>query len=151
LRTYTQGDFWEQYPEVLSGASYLPPGNPAAAVTALGAPTAPCAEPTSLSVQEDAAALVCDNVPYLWMESAGAGWVEIPAAPARSVLISNGTLTLARATAECDGIAVSTTPVVDPSAFQTSCQAGLDPASAIALAAGPDGVLMWSGDSVNRL
>ena len=151
LRTYTQGVFWEQYPEVLNGVSYLPPWNPAAAVTPVGAPPAPCAEPTSLSVEDDAAALVCDTVPYVWTTSSGPSWVEISVAPARAALISGGTLTLAGATADCAGISVSKTSVADPTAFQTTCESGLDPASAVALAAGPEGIVIWNGDTLSRL
>lgn len=148
LRTYTQGTFWAQYPEVLDGVSYLPPTNSAAAVTPIGAPTAPCVEPTSLSVEGDAAALVCDTVPYVWSASSGAGWSEISAAPARAVLLSGETITLVRTTADCSGIAVSTTSVIDPGSLKTECLSDLDPSSAVALANGPEGVVIWSGDTL---
>jgi hypothetical protein len=149
LRTYTQGVFWESYADVLAGASYLPPADPASAVTPLGSRTAPCAAPTSLSVAGDAAALICGTTPYIWTEAPSPGWVEVSGSPARAALVAGDTLTLARITGDCPGTAFSTTPVADPTSFQTVCRPDLDPASAIALAAGPDGIVFWSGDTVS--
>jgi hypothetical protein len=149
IRTYTQGVFWESYDDVLDGASYLPPADPAAAVTPQGVRSAPCADPTSLSVDGDTAALICGTTPYAWAESPSPGWVEVPGAPARAALVTGDTLTLARITGDCPGMAFSTTPVADPGAFQTACRPDLDPASAIALSAGPDGTVLWSGDTLS--
>jgi hypothetical protein len=152
LRTYTEGEFWEAYPEVLPGKAYLPPGNGSAVASAAGAPAAPCTEPASLSVDGTTAALICDAQPYVWAAGSWPQWVPVPAAPARAVLVSGGTLTLARATADCTGVAVSTTSVTDPAAFQTTCQPGLDPAAPATLSADPSGgVVLWSGDTFTRV
>lgn len=150
LRTYTQGVFWEPYPEVLTGATYLPTADPIAPVTPIGAPPAPCAEPTSLSVSGSYAALLCDQQPYVWSAELGDSWVGIAAAsPARAVLVSNDTLTIARASAECSGLAISSTAASDRSTFTTSCQPDLDPSAPAVLAADPRGVVsLWSGDSL---
>lgn len=150
LRTYTQGEFWEQYPDVLAGASYLPTTDPTAVVTPFGAPPAPCAEPTSLSVSGPSAALICDQQPYVWSADLGDAWVGLAAAaPARAALLSNDTLTIARASAECPGLAISTTNIADRSSFSTTCRPDLDPSAPAVLAADPGGaVALWTGDAL---
>ena len=152
LRTYTQGTFWEPNPDVLIASSYLPPANPSAVATPIGAPAAPCAEPTSLAVDGNSAALICGTEPYVWSVATGAGWVKVAGAPARATLVADGTLTLARVTADCAGVAVSTAALADPSSVQTTCLLGLDQAGAIALASAPNGsVVIWSGDTLTPI
>lgn len=150
LRTYTQGEFWEQYPDVLADASYLPPTDPTAVVTPFGAPPAPCAEPTSLSVSGPSAALICDQQPYVWSANLGDAWIGIPAAaPARAALVADDTLTIARSSAECTGLAISTTSVADRTSFSTTCRPDLDPSAPAVLTADPGGaVALWSGDAL---
>jgi hypothetical protein len=152
LRTYTQGEFWEQYSETLTDASYLPPAGPSTPVTPIGAPPAPCSEPTSLSVDTDAAALLCDSQPYLWTPTLGASWLPVTTGPARAVLLSGGTITIAHGSSDCAGVAISTAPVTGAADLVTSCRPDLAADAASVLAADPAGsVLLWSGDTLLRL
>ncbi|WP_292834281.1 hypothetical protein [Microbacterium sp.] len=152
LRTYTQGQFWDPYPEALDGASYVEPTSDAVLVSAAGAPPAPCGGPSSLSVDGTTAALVCGTKPFAWSADLGPEWVEVPATPTRAAHVAGGMLTLARASVDCEGTAVSTTAVADPSALQTTCLAGVDPAAPAVLAADPrGGVVLWAGETLTRV
>lgn len=152
LRTYTQGDFWDSYPEALDGVSYVAPTSDAVLVSAAGVPAAPCNAPSSLSVEGTTAALVCGTTPFVWSADSGPGWVEVPATPTRAALVADGTLMLARATVDCEGLALSTTAVADPSALQTTCLAGVDPAAPAVFAADPrGGGVVWAGETLTRV
>ena len=152
LRTYTQGEFWSSYPEVLDSASYVAPTEAAALVSAAGAPPAPCDAPSSLAVDGTTTALVCGTTPYVWSPDSGPGWVEVPATPTRAAHVAGGMLTLARASVDCVGTAISTTAVADPSALQTTCLTGVDPAAPAVLAADPrGGVVLWAGETLTRV
>lgn len=151
LRTYTQGVFWEQYAGVLDGKSYLSVGDPAIPVTPIGAPPPPCAAPTSLSVDNTAATLVCDARTLVW-STGDAEWREVPVRPARAALLTDGTITVAHAAADCVGVAVSRAPLSELGAAQTTCVPGVDPAAAAALASDPrGGAALWSGDTLVRV
>jgi hypothetical protein len=152
LRTYTQGEFWGAYPEVLDDVSYVRPTEAAELVSTAGAPQAPCNGPTSLSVDGTTAALVCGTTPHVWSADTGTEWVEVSATPTRAVHVAGGTLTLARATADCTGTAISTASVTDPGALQTACLAGVDPAASATFAADPrGGVILWAGETLTRV
>ncbi len=153
MRTYTQGQFWEVSSDSLSGASYLPPADPAAVVSPLELPPAPCATPSSLSTTSSAAALVCDSQPYLWSAALGPDWVALDAAsPARATVVTEGALTIAHASADCGGVAISTMAIEDPNSVSTSCQADLDVTAPAVLASDPNGgLVIWSGEVLRRL
>ena len=59
LRTYTQGEFWEPFPEVLAAYRYVNLADPALVQLRAAASAAPCGDARGLRGQGEVAALVC--------------------------------------------------------------------------------------------
>lgn len=98
LRTFTGGEFWEPYADVLAASTYLAPQNPASVVTPAGAVAAPCPSPWGLRSSRGTVGLICDGTAY---QRAGAAWQPV-GTDAVAVAIRDGAVvavTAAQATA----------------------------------------------------
>ncbi|MFG6446510.1 hypothetical protein ACFXQA_14715 [Microbacterium sp. P07] len=147
LRTFTQGEFWQPYPEVLAASRYLDPADPASAVVRGTRMAAPCAEPASFRAAGDVVAVDCDGaVSVLGSSNA---WQPLPATGAVALAATGETVLTAAPAEGCAGVAVTrwsgegfatTTPL--------GCAADVDPAAPLAVAALDDGAVVWSGDRV---
>ncbi|TFV84139.1 hypothetical protein E4V99_03450 [Microbacterium sp. dk485] len=149
LRTFTQGRFWEPYPEVLAASRYLDPADPAVLVTPRGPIETPCADPRSVRSVGPTTALVCEGTAHV-LGSDGQ-WTPLATPDAAAVAISAETILIASRAAGCEGLAVtrlSGEGFTDPAAL--GC-AAVDPAAPVALAASGDTTFVWSGDSLTRL
>lgn len=149
LRTFTQGRFWEPYPEVLAASRYLDPGNPAVLVTPQGPIETPCADPRSVRAAGPVVALVCEGTAY----SVGADRAWVPLAPpgATALAIAGDVLIVAAQEEGCEGLAI--TRLTGPGfadAAAVGC-APVDAAAPVGLAASGDDVLVWSADTVLRV
>jgi hypothetical protein len=144
LRTFTQGEFWQPYPEVLAAARYPDLAQPASIVLPSGAVQAPCAEPSSFRAVGEIVALVCGGTVSVW---GGGDWQALPATDAVALTIDDGTVVTAARAAGCEGVAVSRW---SGDGFATSaplgCAADVDPAAPLAVAATADSALIWAGD-----
>jgi hypothetical protein len=144
LRTFTQGEFWQPYPEVLAVARYPQLADPASIVLPRGAVQAPCAEPASFRAVGDVVALVCEGTVSVLTDGE---WQALPATDAVALTIDDGTLVAAARTADCEGVALSRW---SGDGFATStplgCAAGVDAAAPLAVAATADSAWVWTDD-----
>ncbi len=98
LRTFTGGEFWEPYADVLAASTYLAPQDPASVVTPAGAVAAPCPTPWGLRSSRGTVGLICDGTAY---QRAGSAWQPV-GTDAVAVAIRDGAVvavTAAQATA----------------------------------------------------
>lgn len=102
LRTFTQGEYWESFPDALDGATYVTPGEPGGIATPAGVVAAPCGEPWGLRSAEGRAALVCEGVVQT-LE--GSDWTA-GADGATAVSVSADGVSTARATPDCAGLVI---------------------------------------------
>lgn len=149
LRTFTQGEFWEPYPEVLAASRYADPAAPSSVITPQGAVDAPCAEPRSVRAAGSTLALVCEATGYVL--GADRQWVPLPTLDAVALAIGGDRLVVAARAAGCEGLEISS---LSGDGFAQSAPLGcaaVDPAAPVAVAASGDGALVWSGDALLRL
>ena len=145
LRTYTQGTYWDSYPDVLATSRYLMPSD-ATVVTPDGPAAAPCAAPHGLRAA-DALALVCDGA--AWAQLPGADWVALPPTGVAAVAVVGVDVVVAHAGDACAGIALTRFAGGDGNAAEpVGCAEGADASAPTALAASGDSFLVWSGDSL---
>ncbi|WP_248240068.1 hypothetical protein [Microbacterium kunmingense] len=146
LRTYTGGEFWEPYPEVLAASRYLDSADPSLVIL-LGEPVpAPCPAPTGLRTSGDTAALICDGV--AWTRT-GANWTPLTPTGVAALTLVGPDIVLAHADASCDGTAVSRVAENDLAGPQpVGCAAGTDPASPTAVTIRDGDLLVWSRDAL---
>lgn len=149
LRTFTQGEFWEPYPEVLAASRYADPAAPSSVVTPQGAVPAPCADPRSVRAAGPTVALVCEATGYVL--GGDRQWVPLPTADAVAVAIGGDALVVAARAPGCEGLEISRlTGDGFAQATPLGC-AAVDSAAPVAVAAAGDGALVWSGDALIRL
>lgn len=144
LRTYTQGTYWESYPDVLAASTYLSAGT---IVTPAGPVPPPCAAPSGLRSSDQALTLLCDRV--AWIQLPGAEWSALPATGAVAVAVEGSDVLVAYGGAEeCAGLALTLYRAGDAAAAQPiGCAEVPDAASPTAIAITVDRVLVWSGDT----
>ncbi|NYF15541.1 hypothetical protein HDC37_000353 [Microbacterium sp. AK009] len=144
LRTYTDGEFWEPYPEVLAASRYLDAADPSVVVFPGEPVPAPCPAPTGLRTSGDTAALICDG--FAWVGT-GAEWTALAPTGVAALTFVGSDVLLAHADAACDGTAVSRVAAGNPTGFQPlGCAAGTDPAAPTAVTTLNGDVLLWSGE-----
>ena len=146
LRTFTQGRFWDSYPDVLAASRYLDPADPTAVVTPQGRLVAPCAEPTDVRAQGQVVVLVCDGTAY---ELAAGSWEPLPIPDVRAAAVAAGDILLASVESSCPGVAL--TRMEGGDAEPAGCAPDADPAAPLAIAGTADQVRLWSGDAILAL
>ncbi|MBA8816783.1 hypothetical protein FHX48_001876 [Microbacterium halimionae] len=151
LRTFTQGSFWEFYPEVLAESTYLNPQNPGQVVTPAGDVATPCASPTSLRSVSGTAAVTCDDGTASVLAD-DQTWSQLPISGALTVGLTSDTLAVATTDASCSGILVTRFATGDLSTPEASqCAEGTDPAQPVAVAPDDTATLVWAGDALVTL
>ena len=147
LRTFTQGRFWDSYPDALAASRFVALTDSATVQQPAGPVAAPCAEARGLRAQGDLVALVCDSTAYV--SRAGGEWVTLPAPDAAAVAIDGDAVLVAHSSDECNGLALTRYAAADPAQPEPpSCTEGADPSEVIAIAPTPSGVALWSGDTL---
>lgn len=104
LRTYTDGQFWEPYPDIFAVDTYALPGERAVVVDGAKI-AAPCATPWGLRSTGGVAALVCDGTAY---RLDGQAWTALSGG-ARAVAVTSGGVYVAQTDAACTTTATATT------------------------------------------
>lgn len=145
LRTFTQGQFWESYPEVLAASQYVDPADAGSIVRAGSSIAAPCADALSLHVAESALTTVCDGTAYVLDQDAE--WQALLATNVVAVNLDGGEVVVAHVSEQCDGVAVTRYTSAGEAAQDVGC-ADVEELNAPAAIAGSDGdILIWSGTS----
>lgn len=147
LRTFTQGRFWDPYPDLLARATY-PAGS---APTVLDSPSGeiplPCAAPASVRVGAQQTAVICEGVPYTRVGTGA--FAPLPLANAVALDVLGRETAVARVDAgACDGALSLSWVDAAGVVSATECVAGTDPAAPAAVAAFDDETVVWSGETV---
>jgi hypothetical protein len=150
LRTYTQGEFWEPFPDVLAASHHVSLTDPAVIQRPAGPVAAPCADARGLRADGDLVALVCDATAHI--SAADGEWVALPAPSAAAVAVAGTDVLVAHTTEQCFGIALTRYPGADPSQpGPAGCAEGLDPSQPLAIAPTDAGTLIWSADTLTLI
>jgi hypothetical protein len=148
LRSYTRGEFWESYPDVLVASRYVDVGDPATVHLPSGPVAAPCARAFGLQAAGDSVALQCDSAAWSWT---GAEWQRLPADNALALAFDDGDVVIAHTDGTCEGIALSRVNLGSPeTASLIGCAAGADASAPTAIDVEGDDVIVWSGEEVVR-
>ncbi|MCR2824246.1 hypothetical protein [Microbacterium sp. zg.Y909] len=140
LRTFTQGRFWEPYPELLERATYISPMEPGVIITADGQIDAPCADPWSFRSSGGAVALICDATAF---RLANEEWEPVVDA-AGTLALDGGDLLVAHSDTSCGGLSVTR---FGDQASSEGCLETSELGAVAAATAGPQTVT-WSGASL---
>lgn len=139
MRTFTGGEFWAPYPEVLASSRYL---DGSSAITPDGDIDAPCASPSNIRASGDTVAIICDATGYTLT---GREWSPLPAEDVDALYVSESTILVAHKAASCDGTTI--TSYAGTTASNLTCIAAANPSSPAALSASH----LWSGDEIFTL
>ncbi|AZC12332.1 hypothetical protein DT073_00130 [Microbacterium sp. ABRD28] len=146
LRTYTDGQFWEPYPEVLAASRYVDAADPSVVVFRGEPVPAPCPAPIGLRTSGDTAALICNGV--AWTRT-GAEWTALAPTGVVALTLVGSDIIVAHTDAACDGAAISRVTADNPAGVQPlGCAAGTDPGAPTAVTTLNGDVLLWSGDAL---
>lgn len=148
LRTFTQGEFWEPYPEVLATSRYLDPATPSTLLAPQGSVATPCADPRSVRASGNTVALICDGTGFVLR---GAEWLSLPTPGVAAMSVSRGDALVAARSAACEGLEISVLSVDAFSEVRPLGCVAVDPAAPVAVASTGDGALVWSGDTLLRV
>lgn len=135
LRSYTDGRFWESYPDAFATDSYVDTDGD----IVLGGRTvaAPCAAPWGLRVEGPAAAVICDDTAYALD---GDEWTALTAG-ALAVAATDDGVVVARTDTACTGIRVTD---YRDAARDLAC-VPTETTGAVALDITGDRVTLWAG------
>ncbi len=148
LRTFTQGEFWEPYPDVLSASRYVDPANTSTVQSPDGTVSAPCADPRSFRAARATIALVCDGQAQVLRDGA---WVPIGAPSTVGLAATADAVVTVSVQEGCDGAAVSRLSGADLATESLGCIPGVDPTQPLAVAIDEDSIILWSADALHRL
>lgn len=133
LRTFTQGRFWQSYPDVLAASTYANPGNAAVVVVAGGEVPAPCPAAWGVRASNGTVGVVCDGTAY---QLSGRDWTPVTQ-DAVAVAVRGAAVIAAHASQGCSGLVVG-----------SACTGQQAPFAPAAIAVNRDTVYQWIGDRV---
>ncbi|MBF4561444.1 hypothetical protein ITJ43_04775 [Microbacterium sp. VKM Ac-2870] len=144
LRTYTDGQFWEPYPDIFAVDTYTLPGERAVVVDGKKI-AAPCATPWGLRSGSGVTAVICDGTAY---RLDGQNWTTLTP-DARAVAVASGHVYVARADAACTGIRISdyATAATDIDCITTADTAGPLALDATSAQSGTS-LTLWAGSKL---
>ncbi|NLP84321.1 hypothetical protein HF576_10700 [Microbacterium sp. CFH 90308] len=143
LRTYTNGEFWESYPDVLAASRYVNPTDAATVVLPSGPVAAPCAQASGLRASGDTVAVLCDG--RAW-NRADTQWLQLAPENAIALTLDGSDVIVAHTAPDCAGVAVSrATPESSP---PVACAEGVDAAVPTAIDLAGSDLYLWSADSL---
>jgi hypothetical protein len=146
LRTYTNGEFWESYPDVLAISRYVSPTDAATVVLPTGPVAAPCAHAWGLRASGDTVALLCDGRVWSW---SGTEWQQLAPENAIALALDGSEVVVAHTTPDCAGIALSR--ATRDSASPVACAEGLDASASTAIDLTGFDLYLWSADSFTSI
>ncbi len=133
LRTFTQGRFWEPYPDVLAASTYVDPARPGAVVVAGSATNAPCPAPWGVRAGAGTIGVICEGTAYRLAEGE---WQPV-ADGALAIAADAAGITAAGTAPDCPGLQLN-----PPDPAGATCAAEVSASSPLALY----GTLVWAGD-----
>lgn len=142
LRTFTQGQFWESYPDVLAASQYVDPADAGSIVRQEASIAAPCADARSLQAAATMLAVVCDGTAYLIDQNAA--WSMLPTTNAIAINVDGEEVLVAHTSDQCDGVGVTRYISASEGARYVGCARVAGPSTPTAITVSGDDVLIWS-------
>lgn len=145
LRTFTQGQFWAPYPDVLAASTYVDPTDAGSIMRPGGPVAAPCNDARRLRSAGGLTALVCEGVAYVL--GADAAWQPLSTDSVTALAVSDGGVIVSHRTASCTGLTVTSfEDATNATIEELGCLEVTDPAAPTALIVTDDTLFAWSGD-----
>lgn len=149
LRTFTQGQFWDSYPDVLAASRFISVTDPATVQLPSGSAAAPCTDARSLRAQADIVALICDLTAFV---AIGNEWAALPAPDAAALTLAGNDVLVAHAEPDCSGLSLTRYADGDPAQPEPAgCAESIDQTQPVALTYTPGGIVVWSGDTISLI
>lgn len=146
LRTFTQGQFWESYPDVLAASRYIVPADPGNIVSSDSPITAPCSDARSLRTAGSLIVMVCDDTAYVLDQDDE--WLALPSTNATAVNANGDEIFVAHVSEQCNGIKLTRFTLADEETpHDAGCAENADPEQPMAIAASDGAPLIWSADT----
>jgi len=146
LQTFTQGKFWESYPDVLVGLRYVDPADSGNIVTPDSLLVAPCHDTRSLHAAGASMVTVCDGTAYVLGEDDE--WVALTLSRVSSANVRDDEIVVSHVSEQCNGVAITRFAMTDYDMPQNEgCAEDVDPSGPIAIADSGEGSLIWSGNT----
>jgi len=147
LRTYTDGQFWEPYPDIFAVDTYALPGERTVMVDGTRIST-PCATPWGLRSAGGVTALICEGTAY---RLDGQTWTPL-SADARAVAVTAAGVYVAHTDAACPGIRITDHPATGATVDLGCTELDTTDAQILALDAntGSSGtsLTLWAGNRI---
>lgn len=144
LRTFTQGEYWEPYTEVLAASHYLDPDNSGQVITPDGRIDAPCEAAWGLRASGGIMAVICDGLAYIREDDS---WIELPVRQVAALSVSSDGVFLAHRVDTCQGFE-ATLYGRDASATSSTCIVANGTSQLAAVALSSDNPLLWTGTNL---
>lgn len=145
LRTFTQGQFWEAYEDVLGTSLYVDPRDPGSIVRAGSPVAAPCSDARSLHSTGTVIATVCEGAAYLLDQDAT--WRALPTTNVGALNVDGDDIIVAHDSDECNGVALTRFAAASGLTPEDADCADADATIPTAIAVSGDNVLVWSGET----
>ncbi|WP_194397524.1 hypothetical protein [Microbacterium atlanticum] len=140
LRTYTGGEFWDPYADVLAASRFIEPLDAGSVHLPGRNVPAPCPTASGLHAAGDVIALLCDDRAWSW---SGDEWTQLAPTDASALAIDDTDVIVAHRTDDCTGITLSRESA-------STCVEDIDPSQPVAISVAGAEVFVWSGDTVTR-
>lgn len=145
LRTFTYGQFWEPYDDVLANSWYIEPTEPSTVSRPGGTLPLPCPDAHGLRSTTDVQALICAQTAYV-LEPDGA-WEARPASGVVAMTVASGDVIVAHSTETCAGLALTRYSDAAPDrATDLGCVDDADPEAPTAVAISGTDAVVWTGN-----
>lgn len=145
LRTFTQGQFWESYPDVLAASRYVDPTAPGNILGTDSPVVAPCADARSLRTSEQVVAIVCEGTAYL--RDKDADWIALPPTDVAALSLAEDDVVVAHMAEGCAGLTVTRYIGANSAAAEEAgCVDVADVALPTTIAISSGDALVWAGD-----
>lgn len=146
LRTFTQGEFWESYDDVLAASQYVDPRDAASIVRSGSTIPAPCADARSLHTAELALAAVCDGSAYVLDQ--GTEWFALPATKAATLSVDGEEVVVAHVSEQCGGLTITRYVMTgDKQSQGATCVDVAESDGPTAITTAGEEVIVWAGDT----
>lgn len=146
LRTFTQGQFWQSYPEVLAASRFVDPMDAATVMSAGEAIAAPCDDARGLRASGPTVAIVCGGTAYSL--AADGSWQALPATTAVALALDGTDIVVAHLAEGCAALAVTKYAGASAeSAEDAACFPDADVSAPTAISVSDTDVMAWSGNA----
>ncbi|MCR2764229.1 hypothetical protein NQ152_12015 [Microbacterium sp. zg.B48] len=145
MRSFTNGQYWEAYPDVLASSRYIDLLDPSIVQLPSGPVAAPCIHPHGFRALLSVAGLICDDHAFVLLDET---WVRLPTRKVAAIAVAGSDLLVAHAEEGCSGLALTRFIAADSAQpVPEGCAEGVDIHSPVAIASDAVGTLVWSPDS----